>query len=81
VHGTPASRASHRTGPRLLSLWEAITYLVTEAFPARDPVTAWSDAQKAQDQIKTGEKPSAAVALAWLHLIYRGLPLSGGPAP
>jgi len=59
---------------------ETISYVVSEAFPARHPSPAWSDAQKLQAG-SSGGASSAAVEQAWQHLLSSGFPPSGGPAP
>jgi hypothetical protein len=58
---------------------EVIAYIVSEAFPARHPSPAWSDAQKLQSGSGGQAVLPSALEQVWQHLLSCGLPPSGGP--
>jgi len=58
--------------------YDAIAYIVGTAFPDRDPVTIWHDAQALHDT-REPAGPSSDMERCWQYLLSRGFPPSGGP--
>lgn len=56
-----------------------IAYIVSEAFPDRDPVTVWFDAQALHHADGASGPSPADVERRWQHLVAHGFPASGGP--
>lgn len=59
--------------------YDSIAYIVSEAFPDRDPVTIWHDAQAIHDGREGGWLSSKDIERCWQHLLAHGFPPSGGP--
>jgi hypothetical protein len=58
--------------------YDAIAYIVSEAFPDRDPVTIWHDALALHDSREDG-KASSDIERCRRHLLAHGFPSPGGP--